>query len=527
MLQRELLKKADLTFKSAVEIALSYELTVKTSEEFQDMSKHKEYTSVVNKIGRYVKGGNRNNINGPNQTSTPNSKFHGKSNANKYSYQNSMSGKTCSRCNGTNHNAGICRYKSYKCNTCNKIGHLSRACTNKVHSIRPSTEISHEYNVNAVPTESDYFNMYNVKSSNSLPYTININIENSEICMEIDTGAGVSVIPEYLYCQHFANIALQQTKKVLRTYSNEQLDIKGAIIVDVKHNKQCKRLELIVIEGRGPALIGRDWLKQLKIEWSKVCAINSIKDSLNKYESVFDGKLGLVKNFNVKLPIKKDVTPKFMKARPVPYALKPAVDKAIDNSVKNGTMFPVQQSNWATPIVCILKKDKSVRICGDYRITANPALEKCDYPLPNPSDIFAELAGGVKFSTLDLSMAYQQLQLDKDSRELLTINTHRGLFAFTRLVYGLSISPFIFQRVMDNVLKGLPNCVCYLDDILITGKDEKEHLSNLEAVLERLQSIGLKLIKAKCNFFKIQFSILVTLLIKTGFTRLKVNWMLL
>ena len=79
------------------------------------------------------------------------------------------------------------------------------------------------------------------------------------------------------------------------------------------------------------------------------------------------------------------------------------------------------------------------------------------------------------------------MSLDQHSKELVVINTHKGLYRFMRLPFGVASAPAIFQKAMDTVLQGLPNVICYLDDILITGHNEEEYLGNVEHVLERLQ----------------------------------------
>ena len=110
-------------------------------------------------------------------------------------------------------------------------------------------------------------------------------------------------------------------------------------------------------------------------------------------------------------------------------------------------------SNWAAPIVPVLKSDKlSVRICGDFRMTVNPVSKLDRYPIPRIEDLFANLKKGKSFTTLNLSQAYQQLTLDEESRKCVVINTHKGLFKYTRLPYGISSAPGIFQRVTDNLL---------------------------------------------------------------------------
>src|SRR4029434_11283175 len=73
------------------------------------------------------------------------------------------------------------------------------------------------------------------------------------------------------------------------------------------------------------------------------------------------------------------------------------------------------------------------------------------------------------------------------SRKYLTITTHKGMFCFNRLPFGITSAPSIFQKIMDQVLQGLPNVHCFLDDILVTGRNDAHHLDNLEAVLSRLE----------------------------------------
>ena len=104
------------------------------------------------------------------------------------------------------------------------------------------------------------------------------------------------------------------------------------------------------------------------------------------------------------------------------------------------------------------------------------------------------------FSKLDLAHAYQQLRLDADSRQYVTINTHKGLFCYTRLPFGVSAAPAIFQRTMEAILRDLPHVSIYLDNILVTGESEAKHLQNLSAVLERLKAAGVRLKQEKCSF---------------------------
>ena len=114
------------------------------------------------------------------------------------------------------------------------------------------------------------------------------------------------------------------------------------------------------------------------------------------------------------------------------------------------------------------------------------------YPIPRIQDLFSQLSGGKLYSKLDLSQAYLQIPLDDESKNLAVINTHKGLFRYTRMPYGISSAPGIFQRFIESVLQGIPNVTVYIDDILVTGSTEEEHLENLSEVLNRLEKAGLK-----------------------------------
>ena len=105
--------------------------------------------------------------------------------------------------------------------------------------------------------------------------------------------------------------------------------------------------------------------------------------------------------------------------------------------------------------------------------------------------ICSQQSGGKFFTKLDMSHAYQQIELDNTSKQYVVINTHKGIFRYNRLPLGVSSAPAIFQRVMESLLQGIPVAGVYLDDILVSGKTEKAHLKVLEQVLDHLEEAGL------------------------------------
>ncbi|XP_061722555.1 uncharacterized protein K02A2.6-like isoform X1 [Cydia pomonella] len=168
--------------------------------------------------------------------------------------------------------------------------------------------------------------------------------------------------------------------------------------------------------------------------------------------------------------------------------------------LRSGVIEPVDCADWATPLVPVTKKDGGLRVCADFKVTLNPVLKVDRYPLPKVEELFANLSGGELFTKIDLSQAYNQICLSEDSKMLTVINTHRGLFKYNRLPYGLSSSSGIFCRISESIVKDIPNAQSFCDDILIFGKTREGHLATLEAVLKRLKDLGLKLKKSKCTF---------------------------
>ena len=223
---------------------------------------------------------------------------------------------------------------------------------------------------------------------------------------------------------------------------------------------------------------------------------------LDKYADIFGEDRGKLRTGKGHLQLRDDAVPKFCKARPLPYALRSKVAEELSRLESDGVISPVSWSDWATPIVPIVKKDGSVRVCGDFKVTVNPQLNVEQYPLPRIDDVFASLAGGKRFSKIDLKQAYLQMEMDDESSALLTLNTHKGLFKLNRLAFGVASAPALWQRSMDQILQGIPYTQCILDDIIVTGEDDAEHLRNLETVFRRLSEAGLRVNRLKCNFFR-------------------------
>ena len=199
---------------------------------------------------------------------------------------------------------------------------------------------------------------------------------------------------------------------------------------------RCK-LALYIVNGFGPNLLGRYWLKLLDIGIPRINAIQSsspvipgLRKVLDKHAAVFEPGHGEFKGLKVHLSVNSDAQPVFCKPCQVPYTLKMNVE--IELLVSIGVFKPVTHSEWATPLVPILKADKqSIRLCGDYKAIINKAAKIDQFPVPKAEDIFAKLADLKLFVKLDLSEADTQLMSDETSQLLATVNTLLELMAVT------------------------------------------------------------------------------------------------
>ena len=246
--------------------------------------------------------------------------------------------------------------------------------------------------------------------------------------------------------------------------------------------------------------------------------LNKMYDLLFRNQAAFvgaDGKLG--KTHLTKHSINTG-NARPIKCRPYRPALKQKqiIENQIEEMLQNGQIEP-SESPWAAPVVLITKKDGSPRFCVDYRLL-NSATVKDTYPLPNIHDCIDSLSGAKWFSTLDLASGYWQCEVEELDRPKTAFVTHKGLYQFNVLPFGLTNAPATFERLMERIMNGLQwdRCLIYLDDIIVYGKTFDEASDNLQCVLTRIQEAGLTLKPKKCDFFKEQVSFLGHLVSSEG-----------
>ncbi|BHF68967.1 hypothetical protein SprV_0301200800 [Sparganum proliferum] len=269
-------------------------------------------------------------------------------------------------------------------------------------------------------------------------------------------------------------------------------------------------------------LLGNKTITELGLwdrPFDEICsAVHSTTEETlkNKYMERMENAAGRCTKTKISLKVKPETKPVFKQSRRVPFAVQPSVEAELERLQAKDIIYPTNYSAWAAPVVSVKKPNGQIRLCADYSTGLNDALEDYHYPLPTLEQIFATLNGGKVFARIDLSEAYLQIEVDGKSQELLTINTYKGLFRYTRLNYGVKTAPSVFQQIMDTMLTNVPGTIAYLDDILVVGSSEEELTQRLDQVVDNLIDYGLKINMEKSEFLRKEIHYLGFIINKNG-----------
>ena len=273
------------------------------------------------------------------------------------------------------------------------------------------------------------YNMFSITTGRgSPPWKVTVCMNGVNLEMEVDSGETFSVIGENQLSMWDSPLMLQPSPVKLRTFTGEVIIPKGEAEVKVEYRGQTCRLPFLVTPGKWPALLGRNWLSDLRLNWKELAqqqevhqVISDVASMKDQFPSLFREEPGKLKGFNAHVEVEPKAALIFIKPRRVSYYMRSKLDAEYKGLQDTGIMEPVRYARLALPAVPVLKQEGSVQVCDDYKVTVNKSLRKEVSPLLTPDALFTKLEGGV------LSHAYQQVELDEESQELLVRNTHQGL----------------------------------------------------------------------------------------------------
>ncbi|KAL0098925.1 hypothetical protein PUN28_020833 [Cardiocondyla obscurior] len=514
-IQTRLLVKKDLTYEEALKVATTMELSEKGSSSLQvahtgapvqvdtvltgKRNPRRQQTSFTKAT---LKGkptqGRTNNF---NSSPTPRYQtFNSRAQTGNFKFKREPLSKTvtCYRC-GKGHLASQCDLdRNLKCLGCGEKGHLRKVCFKSREQANQLEDILHLEH----PQFRDKF-------------FCALEINNKPVSFEVDSGSAVTIMNKNDASRLFPGSIINHTDLNLLAFCKTIIKVVGYITVKVKHTNMLRVLNIYLTIIKRKPLLGREWIRQLFscVDFPKILSCDamdnittgssknlSLQNILHKYQEVRSNDWSKIAGVQAKLHLIPNPKPVFLKARSVPFKIKELLEKELDELLQAGVLEKTETSEWATPIVPILKPNGCLRICGDYKATLNTQLKVDEHPLSNINEIFTRLAGGSKFSKIDLRQAYLQLEVDAESSKLLTLNTHKCLYKVNRLMYGIASAPAIWQRTIENILQDIPGTAVFLDDIVITGENEQVHLQRLQSVMQKLHSHNIRINMDKSKF---------------------------
>ena len=175
------------------------------------------------------------------------------------------------------------------------------------------------------------------------PYKAVSEVNGKPLEMEVDMGAAVSIISTQTKKRLFPTLKVWKPSISLRTYTSELIPLLGQLKVEVKHKGYVGTHKLVVVTGNGPALLGRDWLNQIRLDWASIKAVAAEQGALSvdqltsKYREVFWQETGSLRHFKANLCLKEGARPRFCRPHTVPFAIKGKVGSELDRLEETGS----------------------------------------------------------------------------------------------------------------------------------------------------------------------------------------------
>ena len=350
--------------------------------------------------------------------------------------------------------------------------------------------------------------VFTVNSATS-PEKIDVTVGGVAVAMLIDSGASTNVIDKKLWSklkQDKIKCVSRKCDKKLYAYGTKQpLNVLRTFSALARVEKKETEAEFFVINVEGAAVLGRETAIQLGVLklGKQICTVASNETIMSDYKEIFEG-VGKLKDYQVKLHVNPDVPPVAQPVRRTPFNLRDKVKEKIEELVAVDIIEPVEgPTPWVSPVEVVPKQNNEIRLCVDTR-RANEAIIRERYPIPTVDEVLQSLNQSTVFSKLDLKWGYHQLELHPNSRSITTFTTHCGLYQYKRLMFGINSAPEVYQHVIQQSLQGCEGVANISDDIIIHGKNTKEHDRRLQRVLERLKEKNLTLNAEKCKFHMTQ-----------------------
>ncbi|XP_055614912.1 uncharacterized protein K02A2.6-like [Toxorhynchites rutilus septentrionalis] len=418
--------------------------------------------------------------------------------------------------------APSCPARGQQCRRCRKTGQFEKVCRKRPFNPPPSflpkkVQAIEDSDQNIPSVQKDtvlcsheaekkvYYTFYTGSQAN----VFQCKIGGVEVDVFVDSGSDVNIITskswDFMKAQKTIIARCEKgSAVVLKAYGNNKpLTILGTFDAVVEIGKRSTISKFFVVEDGQRNLLGDKTSKELGI--LKIgLEVNQVFDSSKMQCSPFPKISGV----QVRILMNPSVVPVFQPLRRVPIHLENAVNRKLDELLKRDIIEEKKgPATWVSPLVVVNKTNGSIRLCVDLR-RVNQAVIRERHPMPIIEDVLARIGRGKIWSILDVMDAFFLLELDDKTKDIMTFISHRGLYRFKRLPFGLISAPEIFQRTMDEILADCEGAYWYLDDVGVEGSTIEQHDQRLNKVLRRFKNRGVVLNWGKCRIRVTEFEFL-------------------
>ena len=431
-------------------------------------------------------------------------------------------GKICNACQKPNHFAAVCRSKTCRncggryphdgpcpaagktCKSCHKMNHFDAVCRSKARAKQQLNVVEDTDPTN--PTQSDdnddyCFPVSSGPSISAVSPKTELYVQDVPVNFLIDTGASVNILDESTY-ERLGKPPFRDTRlSPLFPYGGTTpIQVLGSCCLPTHlAGREAVPVDYHVVAGSHGCLLGYDTASSLHL----VHVVREISDWQKAFPKLSQG-IGKLKGRTFELHIDKDVQPVAITNRRTPFHLRKKVEDELTKLLKEDIIEEVngEPTPWVSPIVTPPKKDGSIRLCVDMR-EPNKAIQRERHCMPTTDELIQDLNGATVFSKIDLKAGYHQLELAPQSRYITTFATHKGLYRYKRLNFGICSASEIFQHAIHEVIRDVKGVKNISDDIICFGRGpnaQADHDRAVKETLTKLQDSGLTVNWPKCEF---------------------------